>query len=802
MFWINLKIALRNLRKNKLFCLINIGGLAIGLTIFVFAGVLADYENQKDMFFENSSRIYIAGIIPGRKLSNSSQPVPYNYTALGPIIDSQMADVEATARIMHQRYVLSTGVDGNYENVAFSDPSLTKVFNFEYLYGDQSALSDPYALILTESAAIRLFGESNALDQVVSFNNEESFRVAAVIKDFPKNSSFNDRGVEIFAPIAALSTLQNFSIEGSWLNISSDNITYILLPEHLNQQWLLPQLETIYANHAPPADRELITGFYAEPLDAKEALMGVPVYMLVQLPGLLILFLACINYTNLATAQSLNRSREIGMRKTLGASQAQLVWQFLTESILVAGAAMLLAIAIIELLLPLQNNFANQDVQLNYSKTLPWLLTTTLLVGLASGIYPAWLITKTSATDALRDLVDRGKNGISLRTVLIGCQLTVSIFVLALAAIVYMQGQKVEQTSNQNFPLSEIYTLQALDSGEASINLDLLKSELAALPLVESVAFSSSTPYDTNNWNQLVSTEEGNQATNFRIIRQEVTPEFFDVYEIPFLAGRNLNENVTNDTFQRDISTTLNVVVTDRILPMIGATTSQEAINSRLYMTADNSVLKEFVIVGVISMPSFNIVEDANQKQPWFFNMGPGLDLGSIRFVKGSESEIAQEIEVVWKKIAPELPIQGRFLRDLFEDSYRDFQLVNLALVVFTCIALFLALIGLFGLAAFIAERRTKEIGVRKALGASTNQIVKLLAWKILTPVKWALLFALPAAFIVSNFFLNFFSDRINPPILILILSGALSVFLAWATIAGQAYRVARAKPITALRYE
>src|SRR5210317_387854 len=279
-------------------------------------------------------------------------------------------------------------------------------------------------------------------------------------------------------------------------------MTYVLLPPGLDEHWLQAQLDEMFDRVVPDSAQQAIASFDVHPLSFANTavwdLVGLPVISSISLLSLLVLIVACVNYTNLATAQSLGRSREVGMRKTMGASQGQLLIQFLIESLVIASIAMIVAIAALELIIPFFNNAANKSLTIDYLRTMPWLLLTTALVGLIAGMYPAWLITRASLIEALRDSARKGKKGARMRSVMIGAQFAISAFMLAIVSVVYMQNQQVKESSYE-FPRSEIYTMDRLSVDGISDRLDTLKYELEALPNVSSVSYSSQVPFEQNN---------------------------------------------------------------------------------------------------------------------------------------------------------------------------------------------------------------------------------------------------------------------------------------------------------------
>jgi putative ABC transport system permease protein len=807
MFGNNFKTALRNLRKNKLFATINILGLAIGLIVYVFGGLLVEYEQTHDVFFDKADRTYTIGSYAGEALDVGIDSINAAHSAVGPIVRSELADVELVARSIRREFLLTMGEDGYYQDIRFADPELLQVFNFNYLHGDSSSLDDPSGILLTEEVAIKFFGRTDVLGEVITFDNEFDFHVSAVIENVPLNSHFNsmvvlDTRLEVIAPVKALVRMVDFDEAGGWRNLSMGNMTYVVLPETLDGEWLNDQLDSIYTRMVPDDTKQIIAGFFSIPLPHANLsiwdTIGMPVIPVISLLSLLVLIVACVNYTNLATAQSLGRSREVGMRKTMGASRGQLLFQFLVESMTISAIAMVVAVAALEIIIPLFNNMANKALALNYLQTLPWLAATTVMVGLLAGSYPAWLISRSSPIDALRDTARKGKKGSRVRSVMIAAQFAISAFMLALVSVVFMQNELVKEGS-YIFPRSEVYTIQRLYPESIQERLDTLRHELESLPGVATVAYSSQVPFEQNNSGFEAAAQPSDEAGKFMMYQMDMTPEFFAAYDIPLLAGRNLSRDMANDRRNED-SETVNVVVNELALTQLGFDSAAQAIGQRFYDQNEENALRELIIVGVV--PTQGIRGVYNKTKPWTFIYGSSTYTASVRIASDDYQQVISDVENVWKRVIPEYPMQGRFLDDVFNDVFNILRYMNWALAGFATVALVLALIGLFGLAAFMAAQRTREIGVRKVLGASSAQIARLLIWQFSKPVMFALLLALPAAWFATDTYLNFFANRIDTTFIILLISGFAAVLLAWSTVAGHAWRISRSNPILALRYE
>ncbi len=674
MLWNNIKVALRNLKKNKVFAAINIFGLALGLTIYIFGGLLVKYERTHDQFFKNYDRIYTIGATAAPDLNVGVDQMNSVFSAVGPIIEADFQDIESVARTIVSEYLISTGEESFYQDIGFSDPTFLEIFDLQYIDGDSTALQNPSGVMLSESMAIKFFGKTDVVGEVMTFDNEFDFSVVAVFEDVPLNSHLQagiiaKSGISIVAPLAGLNRMRDWDMAGGWNNLSIGNMTYVMLPETLDEAWLQAQLDSAFDRIVPDEQKGVISSFIVAPLQHANLaiwdMMGLPVISIISLLSLMVLIVACVNYTNLATAQSLGRSREVGMRKTMGATRNQLLVQFLVESLVIATIAMVFAIAALEMLIPLFNNAANKSLVLNYVTTLPWLVLTTMAVGLFAGAYPSWLITRTSPIEALRDIARKGKKGSAVRSIMIGVQFAISAFMLALVTIVFMQNEQVKASSYE-FPRSQIYTIDRLFVDGIAERLDTLRHELEALPNIDSVSYSSQVPYEQNNSSFTAALEPGDEAGEFSLMNLRLSPEFLDTYDIPLLEGRYLNRDIANDIVTDD-SESNNVIINELVLPLLNVDKPIDALNKRFYALTDEGVDVEYVVGGVV--PTQNIVGLFNEKKPFVYQYEPeSLRIGSIRITGGNMLDTIAEIEDVWDRVIPEYPIQGRFLDDVWLD--------------------------------------------------------------------------------------------------------------------------------------
>ena len=810
MFQSYLTIALRTLIKNKIFAAINIFGLAVGLTVYLFGGILAEYEREHDTMFSNHERIYTIGSNLSPLANLGVKSFNNTYSALGPLVGADLEEIDKFARTINRSYLISSTDKHFHETVWFADKELLDIFDFEYLHGDASALSDPKGLILTRNKAMKIFGRLDVVGETIFLNHENDLHITAVIENIPNNSHFNSAiisdNLDILAPLVALNRIADWDLQGNWNNLSSGNNVYIMTKQPMELRELNTKLNSIFDTHVDPEMKErFMTSIKAIPLKSAHAsfweMTGIPVLESIQILGILVLIVAIVNYTNLATAQSLGRTREVGLRKTLGASRNQLIGQFLTESLTIAFISMVFAIAFLELIIPSFNEVASKSVELNYINILPWLVSTIITVGLIAGAYPSFIITQTTPIDALANLKNKSGKGNLFRSLMIGTQFMLAIFMLAIVMIVYFQNAKVKEAS-EIFPKDEVLILKKLDIQSIYEREEILRRELLELEDVTHVTFTRQVPFEQSNSQRSVSLKKGDKSSEFLTNFNRIDHDFLKTFDVPLLAGRDFSSEISSDTLEAEGDRTTNVIINQLLVKRLGYSDINQAVGTIFWGANDvESEAFQYSIIGV--MEDQNLLGLHNDIKPWIYIVDSRPHLfGAVRIRKGATSSVISEIEEVWKSVIPEYPIEHDFLDGLFNEIYQIYKIMNGVLAGFAGLALLLALIGLFGLSAFMARSRTKEIGVRIVLGASVQQIIRLLIWQFSKPVIWAIIFAMPMAYFAADMYLQFFAERINFQVPIIALSGTIAVALACLIISIHAIKVATTNPIKALRYE
>ncbi len=805
-----IKLALRNLIKQRLYAFINIVGLTIGLCVFLFASILVRYESNHDNMFSEHNRIYTVSSIFASTSGSSISEIWNIRTAYGPLFDLEIKELEQVARAIQRERIISVENDHYYQSIRFVDSGFTRIFDFKYMHGDKTAIDDPLGLIVTESTAIKLFGHTEILGEVITLDHRYDMHIAAVIEDLAADSHFNFSLLPGFkltaiASIQTLVALDDFELAGEWKTLRPYDLTYILLPENRDKNWLQDQVNTVSDRHAPEDEFETIKALKIKNLTEANTgvweALGFPVLGSVQLLGLLILIISTVNYVNLATAQSLGRSREIGLRKTLGAERSQLLTQFLIESLTITAFAMLLAVSGIELLIPAYNGWTGKAVTLNYLSIFPWLIFTTIIVGLVAGAYPAYMITRQNPIDSLRNVNIKSRKGSFFRSSMITVQFSISIFMLAMVMTISSQNNKVEEMGNE-FPKSQIVLLERVDENGIQNKHETLRQEFNNIGDTQGVAFSNGAPFISRGGTQKVTPIKGDESLGFDLRALSIDFEFMDVYNIDLLAGRSFKREIANDMYNEDVEQ-INVIVNQLTAKKLGFDKAENAIGHTFHQLIDGDNIKprEYRIVGLVADQYFlGVTSDI---VPMVFLIRPELhNFASIKVNQNNLSHTLTEIDSIWSRVIENQPIRRTLLEFHFNTLFRILEAIKNVLSSFAIVALSLALIGLFGLAAFIAQRRTKEIGIRKIMGANTYQIIRLLLWQFSLPVIWSMLFAVPLAYFASKIYLDFFPERIDFVIPIILLACLISIFTAWIVVVSNTISIARAKPIKSLRYE
>jgi putative ABC transport system permease protein len=824
-----IRTAVRHILRHKLYSFINIGGLAVGLAACILILLFVRDEVSYDSWLPEIERVHRMEVTfypPGRApLAFVNTPGP----ARDPLMTYFEGKVEEAARIYRSGHSISTGDRTFNERVAYVDDNFFELFRLPMVAGErEAAVRDSNSLIVSEAMAEKFFGSEPAVGKTITFDNETDYRVVGVFKDIPSNSHLV---IDFIVYFDLNRYTEQLWVAESWL--SANVHTYIKTAPGVSIDEINAAAKD-FVNANVTID---ITGFTEiSPSDVMALdFISVPdihlhatkpggmkppgsiaaVYIFSAVAGL-ILLIACINFMNLATARALQRAREVSMRKVLGARREQLIKQFLGEATVTTILALLVAVALVELALPAYNDFLGKTLEFNLF-TDAWLagglVALIVIVGVISGSYPAFVLSNFRPARVLHSGRSASDSGSKVRGGLVVLQFAISIGLILSTGVVY--GQMVyAQSMNLGFDKSQKVTLRGLQADQIEAKAATIGLEMAKLPGVKGVAYASDTIPQRSNNNTIVDPPQGQGGDPLVIEQMVVGIGFFELYQVQPLAGRLFSENFRGDLMpprserSADKEINLGIIINESSLSRIGALTPEDAIGQVLSMEIglpDNQTGKAFAkIVGVI--PDMHLRSVRFDVAPMLFLAMDNRYLGnmSVELEGGQITQTLAAIDNLWAQLVPEVPVAREFVDERIAGLYtREAERARM-FAGFALFAVLVACLGLYGLASFAAERRTKEIGLRKVLGASVGDIVKMLLWQFSKPVLIANLIAWPVAFYFMSGWLDGFIYRIDISVLPVMatIAGLLALFVAWATVAAHAARVARSSPIRALRYE
>ena len=831
--------AIRNLLQHRLHSAINIGGLALGLAACLLILLFVRDELSYDRWLPDVNRIAKLEItfnVPGREpLAFSQTPGP----AKAALEKDFASDIERAVRMFHAEQPIRAGDRQFADRISYVDPGFFQVFDLPTVSGEREAvLERADRLLVSERMAAKYFGEASPIGRTVTVNNKLDFTVVGVLRDLPGNTHLD---VDMIALFDTKRWVDSPSLAEEW---TSANVhTYVLFrsPESIarveselpaftdrNVVLKLPGLDKdvsklLVFNFMPVADIHLYAtkAAYFKPGGDIAAVIAFSA-----IAGL-ILIIACINFVNLATARSMKRAREVSMRKVLGATRGHLIVQHLGEAVLTAVIALVLAIAIVELALRPYNAFLKTELSLDLLGD-PFLIAVAaglvVFVGVLGGLYPAIYLSRFRPAHVLKANQSGAGGSPRFRNVLVVFQFAISIALIVCTGVVY--GQTIYARNIEvGFDSSHKLVIDDLTDVPASEVIEPLGKEIAALPGVRGVAFSSDTP-PLQNTNMSILYRSSVPDNNQLIIeRLTVDHDFFALYGVKPLAGRVFSRTFPTDVRSVPADTsreaTEAIVVNRTFLSKIGVTRPQDAIGMEIWDVldpgADQLRLVRATIIGVV--PDMHLRSVRMEIPPLLYYVGPDaaveyaalklypLDNLTIAVEPGRLREVQAAVTGVWQRRIQSTPIRTEFVNEDLAAQYDADEQRAQTLAAFAVFAVLIACLGLFGLASFAAERRTKEIGLRKVMGASVRDIVRLLVWQFSKPVLVANLIAWPVAFYFMNRWLSGFRyaiDLTSPLVLLGLFGGAglVALAIAWSTVAGHATRVARSSPIHALRCE
>jgi putative ABC transport system permease protein len=834
MFRSHIISALRSFARHRLYALINVAGLAIGLACAILIALFLRDELSYDKWIPDSANLYRVELtfhMRGRA------PWPLA-TAPLPVLDAmqeEIPEVTGATHLVPEGMTVVVGDRRFYETVAVVDPSFFQVIKLPLVVGDPATVfAQPESIVLSESTARKYFGRVDPLGKTLTVTGDgilcdrsdsacltaaHPLTVTGVMRDLPPNSQLV---AELLLPNSSQADgIPKAFRKQSWTS-TNGSYDYVRLAPGADPDTVLTKLKPILdraihtgvnpAVDEPGSEMEEfhLTRFWDAHLTSdkygamKPAGSWTTVYGFAVI-AVLIMLVACFNFMNLATARAMLRAREISLRKAVGATRWQLIVQLMGEALLMSLVSLMVALALVEILLPVYDAFLDRPIAFHYLTD--WRLTvgvvaSALAVGLLSGAYPALVLSSFRPASVLNSSAAAQKGGGLLRTVLVILQFAVSIG-LGVAAIVVFSQVRFARNIDLGFERAGIVIVRGitkLTPNAAESFAKVLRSNLE----ISDVSLSNAAPFDLFNVSNIPVRIQG-ESQSFTAHIPVVGPEFPSLYDMRLLAGRLLSAARGEDVFSaypfygatasRDVDAGRNVLINEAAARRFGYT-PEEAIGKTIIAGSGR-----VNIAGVLGDSKIDGLREPVQPTV-YVDYPPGSTLLSIRLRGGRVSETLRFIDDTWRSFAPGAAIQRYFLNDAFDQLFKSDEKQGQVFGVFVGIAIFIACLGLFGLAAFTAQRRTKEIGVRKVFGAHTKDIVLLLLWRFSVPVLIANAVAWPVAFYYLHRWLDSYAYRISLSPLYFVSAGAMALGIAWATVLAHAIRVAQASQIHALRYE
>ena len=784
-----LRMSLRTIFRHKVFSLINVLGFAFGMTCFILIFLYVRYEMSFDSFFENADRIYrVISRTPGDMYMGSDY-YGVSPTPLASTLPIEVPEIETATKIgFPQNIWLGEKEQGFYVRAVHADEEFLKVFSFKLIEGDRAtALDGPNKVLVSQDMVERYFHGENPVGKTV-LNN---FIVTGIFENVPENSHFQFDCVVSFVNLFPVNKREETLAD--WDNTSF--FTYVKLRKGSNPRQLEEKIGMIVKKNDEES-REKI--FFLQPLTRIHLNSQVNfefsqtndmkyIYLFTSI-ALLILLIASINYMNLSTARASLRAKEIGVRKVIGAQRTQLIRQFMTESIMISGVAMCLALFFAWQLLPAFGSFVERGIQIGAQfewKLLAELAAVVLLIGLAAGFYPALFLSSLRPVSIIKGATARLAGKGRLRSALVIFQFCMTVILIASCLVVYKQMRYL-RTKNLGFNRENVIIFRATDQGVQK-NLPAFKNELKNYAGI--IGITTSNDYPTRIGSGFTGTylDDAGAEVSFQTHWFSVDYDFLDLYEAEIIQGRNFSEAFGTDDQEA-------VIVNETFMKQANW---KNPIGKKL----STNFKKEAKVVGVIK--DFNYHSLRLDIKPLVIHCDPShAYYASVRIRGRNIPETIAQIKNTYNKFMTKYPFEFRFLDDIYNQMYRIEQKLGILFGLFSIIAVLIACLGLFGMASHACERRTKEIGIRKVLGASISDILGILMGEFGRLIVVANLIAWPIAYFVMSKWLNGFVYRTGIGVGIFLLSGTATLLIAALTVSFHSVRTANANPSISLRYE
>ena len=808
MIFNHFKIILRHLAKNRVFSLINLFGLTLGFLCFILIGLYIHDELNYDMFHPDADRI--VRVLQHETLeSGEVRNVAPVAARIAPEVMKQFPEVEDVMRITGiGRITLGNDpADRDYEDIILTDTNFFTFFNFKLKRGDPaSALVPPNAVVMSESLAQKYFGSESAFGKTILANGKD-MTITGIMEDFPTNSSIQlDM---IFSESTWISQYKEYNdyINSDW---SSNNFTtFIKLKPGAEFKDVSDKItDLVKANY--PADKTFRSEFSLQPLGSihlySDHIQGAgnngikPFYLyMFAAVAFLILLIACLNYMNLSTALAFKRTREIGTRKTLGAGKGHLILQFLGEAFLLSLLSLCLAIGLVQFILPWVNDFTNKEMLIP-AIPIQWAAATgtfMLIIGMLSALYPAFIVSKVSPVEAIKNEIKIANRSVPVRKILVVGQFAIAIVMISSTLIIYRQLRFMRGTE-LGFNNENLITID-INSGALRNNFEAIKNEFGSLPEVKHACVSSRVPGEWKNF-PIAKVHATGEPLEQDMIYVGVDHDFLSTYNIPLREGRNFSNNPGDST---------KIVLTQFAVEQLGLSDPVGQVIEIPSVRWGGSIAtmeKPFVaeVIGVVDNFYFESFRSKMMPLVFAYHNNPihAIDYYTLQVNTSNWNETLSKLKDISYKFDTENPLEYTFLEGRFEEMYTADERRGQVFFIFSLIIVIIASLGLFALVSFSIQRRKKEIGLRKVMGASVRNIVELVSREFLVLIIIACTIAVPFTYLLMKNWLEDFAYHIKMSAGIFITSGILSIVIALVTICFRTIRAALANPVDSLRNE
>ena len=791
------KIAIRNLTRQQAYSLINIIGLTFGITSFLLIMMYVQYESSFDKQIPDYGRIYRMVEIQIEE-GVGEQHVAITMGPLAPALKADFPEVKDAVRLlMHGRVpVRYENKQFNEDNCFIADPSVLVFFGIRMLSGNpQTALLEKQSVVISEDMAKRYFGSAeNAIGKTLEISKRPGMKVSGVMENFPKNMHLQ---CGMFVSIATFENQWDW-LKNDWGNNSV--VTYISLKEGTDYKQLEAKLPDFIKRHVDRKKAEYgYLSMYLQPLSDVHLKSNhikfqiqfyqgsIILFYLFLAVAIIILLIACVNFINLAIAQSVKRAKEVGIRKTLGANRSNLIYQFIGESFIVTFVSLIFAVGLVELLLPRFNSILETNLRIDFMGNPLFnvgLFIILLIVSLLSGSYPAFYLSRFQPVVVLKGKLNGRSKQVSLRKTLVVFQFTISVIMIFSVMIVFAQI-KYMVNKNLGYNYDNLISIPVYDK-ETLKKSEVLKNELLKIPLVNDVVFSSGANGASGSQGGICAFDSTRKRCMVRY--GFVDYNFFKIMEIPLVEGRYFDKKNGTDS-------TAAVILNQAAVREFGW---KQPLGKKIQFIGDT---KAFTVVGIIR--DYHYYSLHSKIEPAAFFIFPeNYNTLLIKVKASTGKQIIPEIEKVWKSVFPESPFEYEFVKRQIKNQYRTEENVLIIFIYFTILSLVISCLGLYGLTSLIVEQRTKEIGLRKVMGGSNFRIIKMLNKEFIRLVLLAGIISIPLTWYFSGMFLNNFAYHISVGWYYFAVSILVALFIAIFTVSFKSLKAANANPVKSLKYE